>query len=163
MMGKFDIFVGYLAYELGKVNTKEIFSETKVYERSYGEIYKTEVISTYYNEVGVVFSVEETDEYIALEYFEKQQAEIYGTIDLNEFDQQFQLLTQKKDATFAQLKEAFRIVETFKKDIHRFEQIFDPTEMTTTEQAKTEKQYHELRQLKQNIDYLERILNTTTF
>lgn len=160
-MTNFDIFVGYLAYELGKANTKEIFSETKVYERTYKDIYKTEVISTYYNEVGVVFSIEEVDEDTALEYFEKQQAEQYGTIDLDEFQRQYRLLHEKKDKTFVQLKEALSIIETFKKDIHSFEQIFDIRELTSSEVTKTEKEFRELQSLKQNIEYMERMLKMT--
>lgn len=157
-MEQFDVFVGFLAYELGKVDNKEIFSETKLYERKYREIYRTEVISTYYNEVGVIFSVEEVDEDLALTYFEKQQAENYGTVDLDEFRHQFTSLLTKKEGAVSQLKDAASVISTFKKEIQRFEKVFDPKELTSKEQAETEREFHELRQLKQNLEHIERVL-----
>lgn len=160
-MQNFDNFVGFLAYELGKVNVSEIFSETKVYERKYGEIYKTEVISSVYNEVGIVFSIEESDEETALDYFEKQQAELYGSIDVDLFKAQLRGLNQQKEQLFTQLKKDLQALEHFKKDIQQFEHTFNYHDLTTSEKQETEKDFEQLNQLKHTINYIERTLQTT--
>lgn len=151
-----DIFVGHLAFEIGKVKMGEISSETRVYEKRYGEIYKTDVISTVYNEVGVVFSVEEADEDDALEYFEKQQAEIYGTFDTEEFNKQYKALAKKKKEAFAVLTQATSVIGDLQKDISSFQKIFNPKDFTESERFKTQDHFNKLNHLSRELNHIER-------
>lgn len=128
-----DIFVGYVAFPLGEVSLKEIKKAQKEYEDKYKDIYSTEVISDYYNEVGVVFSIEETDEIKALDFFEEQQSELFGTIDFEEFKRKKYNITSQQKVISDSLDSSLDLIEKALKDIGEFNSIFDAKNFTGKE------------------------------
>lgn len=148
-------FIDYLVFPMGNVSVGEVEIKKREIEKKHGSIYTNEVISTYYNEIGIVFSIDEVKEEDALDWFETEQAENYGTVDDDELKAEFEKISDKEKNVMKKIKDMDLLVMEMKKEISNFHDLYPYAELTSGEKEKFSSQYDRVGSLSNNMSILE--------